>query len=932
MELGPVSPQQAMDRSRPRVRSSRPRVFAGPALTPAVRRRMLLNAGLLIALVGIAIALPSLRGGSAVRAAGARAGASLPTAAWARISQTLGAQRLAFHVGGARGNLQAANPAQGLSASFTRSGVELRGATARLHIGLQAIGRGGSYRELGEVTPSASANRVTYEHAGLDEWYVNGPLGFEQGFTIPRAPSASAGAPLTLAIAFSGNARSELARGGRGVTLGEGASSIRYGDLTATDARGRPLHSWLKLSAGRLLLQVDDAHARYPLTIDPLIQTGGRLAVSAGEQSPPSLLGASVALSSDGDTALVGAPHDNNGAGAAWVFVKEGETWKQQGAKLTAGEPGGTGQEDCDEEAEEPGECAFGASVALSSNGNTALVGAPSGTESSGAAWVFTRTGSSWSAPYELGSGGGRFGRSVALSADGTTALVGDPSANLEHGAASVFTLSGSTWSTQAVLTDLEASRGAHFGRGVALSGDGSTALIGGPGDNGYAGAAWSFTRSGSTWAETGKLTGQDGRAHFGKSVALSGDGDTALVGGPTDAENRGAAWVFARSGSSFVQPGTKLTGLLEGGEGHFGASVALSSDGSDALVGAPREGGPRGVVTEFERPGELWTAEDGLESSEASVKAGSGMSVALSGSGETVLFGAPLDEARVGSAWIFTFVPASAVPPPVVSNVTPKHGPTSGGTKVTIEGGEFTRNAQHEPTVMFGSEPATNVHVLTNLKIEAVSPPAPEGVVPVMVCTAKCGTSKATFRYEAPSSGGGGGASGGEEPSKTTTSKKEPSKGSSSSSSTSSGSSSPTPTPSVGVLGVSGAGSAACRVSLSSKRIAVSLKHSAAIRLLRTGAGQCRGTLTLRYRQKTTGKHFKLRTIGSARFAISPGKSQVVKVTLNKLGRKLFRAGHGKLNASVAVLRTTPAPTLAKTASVRLSVQKPSKRTAVKK
>ncbi len=423
---------------------------------------MLLNAGLLIALAAIAIALPSLRGASAVRTAGARtgnAGVSLPTAAWARISQTLGAQRPAFHVGGARGNLRAANPTQGLSASFTRSGVELAGAKARLHIGLQGIGRGDAYTKLGEVTPSASVNRVTYQHTSVDEWFLNGPLGFEQGFTIARAPSVSAGAPLTLAIAFSSNVRSDLARGGRGVTLRDGASSIRYGGLIATDARGRTLHSWLQLAGGRLLLRVDDAHARYPLTIDPLIQTGGRLAVSAGEQSPPSLLGASVALSGDGDTALVGAPRDDNGQGAAWVFVKEGETWKQQGAKLTAGEAGGTGQEDCNEEAEEPGECAFGASVALSQNGDTALIGAPSGTESTGAAWVFTRTGSSWSAAQMLGTGKGRFGRSVALSADGATALVGDPSANLERGEAWVFTLSGSTWSTQAALTDLEESR-----------------------------------------------------------------------------------------------------------------------------------------------------------------------------------------------------------------------------------------------------------------------------------------------------------------------------------------------------------------------------------------------------------------------------------------------------------------------------------------
>ena len=107
---------------------------------------------------------------------------------------------------------------------------------------------------------------------------------------------------------------------------------------------------------------------------------------------------------------------------------------------------------------------------------------------------------------------------------------------------------------------------------------------------------------------------------------------------------------------------------------------------------------------------------------------------------------------------------------------------------------------------------------------------------------------------------------------------------------------------------------------------------RSAAIRLLRTGNGQCRGTVTLRYKQKGKGKRFKLKTIGSARFSIAPGKSQVVRIKLNKLGRSLFLAGHGKLNASVAVVRTTPAPTLGKTASVRLSVKKTPKAKSVPK
>ncbi|MEA2334389.1 MAG: hypothetical protein QOG40_879, partial [Solirubrobacteraceae bacterium] len=115
----------------------------------------------------------------------------------------------------------------------------------------------------------------------------------------------------------------------------------------------------------------------------------------------------------------------------------------------------------------------------------------------------------------------------------------------------------------------------------------------------------------------------------------------------------------------------------------------------------------------------------------------------------------------------------------------------------------------------------------------------------------------------------------------------------------------------------------AACRVTLRGKRIVVA-RTSAAVRLLRTGTGQCRGTVTLRYKQKAAGRRFKLKSIGSARFSIVPGRSQVVKIKLNKLGRRLFLAGHGKLNASLAVLRTSPGPKLAKTASVRLSVKKP--------
>jgi hypothetical protein len=101
---------------------------------------------------------------------------------------------------------------------------------------------------------------------------------------------------------------------------------------------------------------------------------------------------------------------------------------------------------------------------------------------------------------------------------------------------------------------------GDFFGSSVALSADGNTALIGGYGDNNLIGAAWVFTRSGATWAQQGpKLTASDETSHsfFGLGVALSADGNTALIGSPFDNGVAGAAWVFVPLlvGSSQIQP-----------------------------------------------------------------------------------------------------------------------------------------------------------------------------------------------------------------------------------------------------------------------------------------------------------------------------------------------------------------------------------------
>ena len=155
-----------------------------------------------------------------------------------------------------------------------------------------------------------------------------------------------------------------------------------------------------------------------------------------------------------------------------------------------------------------------------------------------------------------------------------------------------MFTRSGSTWTQQGPkLTGSGETPDGWFGWSVALSSDGQTALIGGFRNNNFLGAAWVFTRSGSTWTQQGpKLTAMDAVAGsaFGWSVALSSDGNAALVGGSGD-PNAGAAWVFMRSGSTWTQQGPKLTATGAGLGSDFGNSVGLSADGNIALIGDER-------------------------------------------------------------------------------------------------------------------------------------------------------------------------------------------------------------------------------------------------------------------------------------------------------------------------------------------------------
>src|SRR5581483_8102124 len=183
--------------------------------------------------------------------------------------------------------------------------------------------------------------------------------------------------------------------------------------------------------------------------------------------------------------------------------------------------------------------------------------------------------------------GAAQQGQAVALSGDGSTALIGGSHDNSDAGAAWVFTRdSNGNWTQQGsklVGSGVLGGQAARQGSAVALSSNGSTALVGGVGDNGGIGATWVFTRdSNGNSTQQAKLVGSGALNYSGVeqgvSVALSADGNTALVGGFADNSNAGAVWVFTRDNNgNWTQQGSKLVGTGSVGSSYQGGSVALS-------------------------------------------------------------------------------------------------------------------------------------------------------------------------------------------------------------------------------------------------------------------------------------------------------------------------------------------------------------------
>ena len=301
----------------------------------------------------------------------------------------------------------------------------------------------------------------------------------------------------------------------------------------------------------------------------------------------------------------------------------------------------------------------FGTSVALSVNGGveTALVGAMGTNSYVGAAYVYTNSGAGWSSPVALSvpSGAGDFGSSVALSGDGGVALVGAWGTNRNVGAAYVYTYDSSTehWSSPVTLS--VPSGAVLLGNSVTLSSNGEEAIVGAPETSSSVGAAYIYTNSGAGWSSTPvTLSVPTGAGYFGNSVTLSSNGEEALVGAPGTNNNVGTAYVYTYDGSTGAWSSTPVTLTTPNGAGRFGWSVALSGDGGVALVGAWGTNNNVGTAYVYTYDSSTGTWGSPVTISVPSGAGDFGWSVALSGDGGVALVGAYATNSNVGAAYFY--------------------------------------------------------------------------------------------------------------------------------------------------------------------------------------------------------------------------------------------------------------------------------------
>jgi hypothetical protein len=545
---------------------------------------------------------------------------------------------------------QARNPGQGWMTTFDGRGFATQPTGEGWTWGLQVESYGFAEHAQSVCEPTsvaAQGQRIAYDwDDNLLEWWINDTRGLEHGYTILQRPPHAEGQPITITLSVRGDLVPQVQCDGRGVLFrsAAGAAVVNYSGLTVIDAAGRSLDARFECVGARTLrLQVDEREARYPLTIDPLAQHAYLKASNTGAGDS---FGKMVSVS--GDTVVVGAPlEDSNATGV---------------------------------------------------NGNQADDTATD----AGAAYVFVRSGGSWSQQAYLKASntdaGDWFGYPVWVSGDtvvvgaifedsNATGVNGDQANNTapDAGAVYVFVRNGSSWSQQAYLKASNTGINDQFGYslsasndtvvvGVPLEDSNATGVDGNEADNTApdAGAAYVFVRSGSSWSQQAylKASNTDAGDLFGYPVSVSGE--TVVIGAAYEDSNAtgvngnqanntfadaGAAYAFVRSGGSWSQQ-AYLKASNTGINDLFGYSLSLSGD--TIVVGADQEDSnatgangnqaddtatDAGAAYVFVRSGGSWSQQAYLKASNTGSYDNFGDWVSLSG--DTVVVSAALEDSN---------------------------------------------------------------------------------------------------------------------------------------------------------------------------------------------------------------------------------------------------------------------------------------------
>lgn len=338
------------------------------------------------------------------------------------------------------------------------------------------------------------------------------------------------------------------------------------------------------------------------------------------------LFGRSVGLSSDGNTLAVGAMGKDNGAGAVYIFTRQNGAWSQQAYLKAADAAGGD---------------AFGGSLALSGDGNTLAAGAyledssstgingpPGGiaenSANRGAVYIFTRNNGAWTQQAYVKPGSSHdnayFGGAVSLNGNGdvlAAGATGERTGGMDAGGVYVFMRSNGAWSQQAFVKPSIVLPNAHFGASVALSGDGGTLAAGAPDEyNGSnsGGSVYVFTLISSAWSQQAAVKASNSAAFdaFGSVVALSGDGNSLAVGARNE------------------------------------KSAATGINGDQTALNTPNAG----AVYVFGHNASAWSQQAYIKASNTAANAFFGGSLALSEDGATLAAGAS-GEAGIGDSQI---------------------------------------------------------------------------------------------------------------------------------------------------------------------------------------------------------------------------------------------------------------------------------------